>query len=82
MANKEKRKASKNKWKDSNPEYDKEYYKSNPEKIKSIRSKYYYANREKINARKAKYRAYQKEMREMQEDAGFELSYLKNDEQC
>ena len=48
------------------------YSKANPDKVKSYGAAYYKANPDKIKAKRAAYHAYQKEMRELQEEAGFE----------
>ena len=85
-ANQEKVKAKNAAYREANKEKVKAqkaaFHEANPEKVKAHSDAYYKANKEKIAARRAECRAYQKEMREMQEEAGFEISDLNQGEQC
>ncbi len=58
------------------------YRKANSDELKAKFAAYRKANSEKIKAKQAAYRAYQKEMRELQEEAGFEISDLNQADQC
>ena len=84
--NSEKIKARKAAYRKANPEKIKAknsaYYKANPEKVKASQAEYRKANPEKTKAYLAAYRAYRKEMRELQEEAGFEISDLNQGDQC
>ena len=48
------------------------YYKANPEQVKACATAYRKANPEQVKARATAYRAYHKEMKQLQEEAGFE----------
>ena len=50
------------------------YYKANPDELKAGVAAYYKANTDKVKAGVAAYSAYKKEMRELQEEAGFETT--------
>ena len=50
------------------------YSKANPDKVKSYGAAYYKANPDKLKAKNAAYRAYKKEIKQLQEEAGFETT--------
>ena len=77
-ANPEQVKAKNDAWSKANPEKVKAkhaaYSKANPEKMKARVAAWSKANPEKIKAKNAAYRAYKKEIKQLQEEAGFETT--------